>query len=432
MLATGALEATRLLLASRDVHPAGLGNTRGLVGRHYMCHIAGTIGTLRNNGRPMMYGKAMSVLTTVSIAGGALPFRNLRSAAKLSATQCSACTIRAYPIRSTARERCRPSFWHSGSSATNTASDSSTHEPVSARMWFQHAANAGIDAFGTARFLRHWVRDRVLAERKFPTVIIRPRKNLFSLEFIPNRRLIGTAMSGWPEDDPLGMPVLHVDWRYSEMDVRTVDIAFQLLQRELARSGLGELTREPDELDVEAVIRRDGAYGGHHIGTLRMGRDSGTGVVDGDCRVFDVPNLYSVQGVFFPTSGQANPTLTIVALAIRLAHHIKADLARHVEILTRRQTRPVCLRLMSLWPRRRPSIGHEFGSSLEPVALGSPHDRGMVALERSQFGDAPGVLGIAALAAATHRLGVARAALIAGAAPSRVAAGDLSSSVSAR
>ena len=63
------------------------------------------------------------------------------------------------------------------------------------------------------------------------------------------------------------------------------------------------------------MIRRDGAYGGHHIGTARMGRDPAKGVVDADCRVFGVDNLYVAGSAVFPTSGQANPTLTIVALA---------------------------------------------------------------------------------------------------------------------
>src|SRR5206468_7603044 len=78
------------------------------------------------------------------------------------------------------------------------------------------------------------------------------------------------------QTDRFGMPRLLIDWRYTDIDVRTVAAAFQLLQRDFARSGLGELTVEPDEADIEAVIRRDGAYGGHHIGTARMGSDAAT------------------------------------------------------------------------------------------------------------------------------------------------------------
>jgi len=211
-----------------------------------------------------------------------------------------------------------------------------TQQPVDAQTWLQHVANAGFDTFGTSRFLWHWLRDRVLAERKFPSLIIRPRKNLFSLDFnaeqVPNW---DSHVRLTEQTDRFGMPRLHIDWRYSELDVRTVASAFRLLQRDFAQSALGELTLDPDEADVETVIRRDGAYGGHHIGTARMAHEPAQGVVDEDCRVFGIHNLYVAGSAVFPTSGQANPTLTIVALAIRLAHHIEAEASRPAVILRR-------------------------------------------------------------------------------------------------
>jgi choline dehydrogenase-like flavoprotein len=231
-----------------------------------------------------------------------------------------------------------------------------THQPVGARAWLQHVANAGCDAAGTSRFLWHWLHARVLAERKFPTVIIRPRKNLFSLDFnaeqVPNP---DSRVRLAEQTDRFGMPRLHIDWRYTQMDVRTVATAFQLLQQDVARSGLGELTLDPDEADIESVIRRDGAYGGHHIGTARMGGDPADGVVDANCRVFGVDNLYVAGSAVFPTSGQANPTLTIVALALRLAQHIEAEATRPAEILSRPHT---------LAPPR------SHGRSLQPASLG--------------------------------------------------------------
>jgi choline dehydrogenase-like flavoprotein len=70
-------------------------------------------------------------------------------------------------------------------------------------------------------------------------------------------------------------------------------------------------------------MTRYGAYGGHHIGTARMGDDPRTSVVDADCRVHGVQNLYIASAATFPTSSQANPTLTVVALALRLAEHLR-------------------------------------------------------------------------------------------------------------
>ena len=71
---------------------------------------------------------------------------------------------------------------------------------------------------------------------------------------------------------------------------------------------------------------RYGAYGCHHIGTARMGSDVRTSVVDSDCRVHSVRNLYVAGSAVFPTSGQANPTLTLIALSLRLGKHLSARL----------------------------------------------------------------------------------------------------------
>jgi choline dehydrogenase-like flavoprotein len=65
----------------------------------------------------------------------------------------------------------------------------------------------------------------------------------------------------------------------------------------------------------------------HHMGTTRMHADPRRGVVDADCRVHGIANLYVAGSSVFPTSGAANPTLTIVALALRLAGHLQNRLA---------------------------------------------------------------------------------------------------------
>ena len=65
----------------------------------------------------------------------------------------------------------------------------------------------------------------------------------------------------------------------------------------------------------------------HHMGTTRMAADPALGVVDADCRVHGVANLHLAGSSVFPSTGNANPTFTIVALAVRLADHLKARLA---------------------------------------------------------------------------------------------------------
>ncbi len=68
--------------------------------------------------------------------------------------------------------------------------------------------------------------------------------------------------------------------------------------------------------------------GSHHIGTARMSASPRQGVVDADCKVHSVANLYVGGSAVFPTSGANTPTLTIVTLALRLADHLSAVLDR--------------------------------------------------------------------------------------------------------
>jgi hypothetical protein len=209
--------------------------------------------------------------------------------------------------------------------------------PPSAGIWLRHGMNAVRDAGSTLRFLTHWLRHRTLAERKFPSVVIRPRTNLFSLDFHAEQVPNPESRAGLAEStDRFGNRQVRIDWHYARQDVETVSRGFDLLRRDLADAGAGTLDLAPDEPDIEAVVRRDGAYGGHHIGTARMGASATAGVVDRHGKVFGVNNLFVAGSAIFPTSSQANPTLTIVAMSLRLADHLRSVMARipHVETAT--------------------------------------------------------------------------------------------------
>jgi choline dehydrogenase-like flavoprotein len=87
---------------------------------------------------------------------------------------------------------------------------------------------------------------------------------------------------------------------------------------------------EFDEDKFQERITRSSPLGGHHIGTARMAATEREGVVDSNCAVFGLPNLYIASSAVFPTSSYANPTLTIVALSVRMASHLKAKTSRAV------------------------------------------------------------------------------------------------------
>lgn len=119
--------------------------------------------------------------------------------------------------------------------------------------------------------------------------------------------------------DPLGMPRAMLDWRISPEDDAQLHRALVLVGRELGASGLARTWIPGDT----SRFRWRPSPGGHHIGTTRMGVDPSASVVDGDCRTHQVKNLYIAGSSVFPTGGEANPTLTIVALAHRLADTMK-------------------------------------------------------------------------------------------------------------
>ncbi len=148
----------------------------------------------------------------------------------------------------------------------------------------------------------------------------------FMLEQFPNMES-RIQLSGKP--DALGMPRVHIDWRFSERDVETLVKGIKLFNDDLVKSGKGYLSDLELGVEVSDIIE----CSRHHIGCTRMHSSSRSGVVDQDCKVHDMDNLYIAGSSVFTTGGIANPTLTIMALAIRLADHIKARYSRKLAIL---------------------------------------------------------------------------------------------------
>jgi choline dehydrogenase-like flavoprotein len=125
--------------------------------------------------------------------------------------------------------------------------------------------------------------------------------------------------------DELGVPMVELDWQLSAHDRDSVIQATELLGAELGRAGIGRLRGTLD--DGATDWPADLAGGWHHMGTTRMHDDPAHGVVDRDCRVHGLRNLYVAGSSVFTTAGSATPTLTIVALALRLADHLQEAVA---------------------------------------------------------------------------------------------------------
>jgi choline dehydrogenase-like flavoprotein len=120
--------------------------------------------------------------------------------------------------------------------------------------------------------------------------------------------------------DALGMPRIRLDWVHGRKDYADLEKTIDGLAIALGASGEGRLcwSLRPDELLASSNASR------HHMGTTRMHDDPRKGVVDANGRLHEADNLYVAGSSVFPTSGIVNPTLTILALTIRLADHLKS------------------------------------------------------------------------------------------------------------
>jgi choline dehydrogenase-like flavoprotein len=177
-----------------------------------------------------------------------------------------------------------------------------------------------------ARFAGQWLFRIRLAKRKLPYTLVPNADGSFPLEFNSEQiPLASNRVQLADEFDRHGLRRVRIDWRVSEADVDAAFRGFQLLRDSFNRSGACEL--QLDEAKLRNQLSRSMPLGGHHIGTARMSASASQGVVDENCAVFGLPNLFVASSAVFPTSSHANPTLTIVAMALRLAAHVKARFA---------------------------------------------------------------------------------------------------------
>lgn len=127
-----------------------------------------------------------------------------------------------------------------------------------------------------------------------------------------------------PEKDQMGMPRANLHWRFTKLDKRSIRVFYELLGQEMGRAGLGRVQLMDWLLDGDDDAWPNILSGGwHHMGTARMHEDPKQGVVDRNCKVHGLANLFVAGAAVYPTGGAVNPTLTLVALALRLADHLK-------------------------------------------------------------------------------------------------------------
>jgi choline dehydrogenase-like flavoprotein len=324
VVAAGGLETTRLLLCSGRDRRNGLANASGALGRYYMCHLEGTVGTLalRPSHRPIAWNFQR---TRDNIY--ARKRLRLKDAAQREANVVNMIFRPHHAIPADARHRSSvlsamylakrfvlPEYRRKIASV-ELLRERQGHTRIAA-----HARNIASDAPRLLAFLSKWVRERRFAYRRLPYVAIESRTGRYPIDFnaeqtpLSHSRVVLDGVT-----DRLGMPGLSIRWACAPSDFAAIERTYRILGDRIEAAGIGKIDFDGDPGEA---IARCGPVGGHHIGLTRMSASAGAGVVDRNCRLHDCRNVYIASSSVFPTSSHANPTLTIVALALRLAAHL--------------------------------------------------------------------------------------------------------------
>jgi choline dehydrogenase-like flavoprotein len=326
ILCLGGLETPRLLLASAADCPEGLGNEYGWVGRGYMCHTAAVTGFVTMNEHTNVgFGherdaQGVWVRRRLCLSEASQRRHQLLNLAFRLRTQ----DVSDFNHRDAALSLVHLVKACVGGERDQTRQDSG----ASGRAIVPHLANVARNPLRVASAITTIAKERLFCDRVAPSIALRAKNNRYALEFHGEQAVNRASRVFLGENtDEIGTRRICIDWRVSDIDVRTVTFAYDMLARNLNQAGVGRLTYDRDKLPEKIISA--GAYGGHHIGTTRMSNRPEDGVVDKDCRVHGTENLFIASSSVMPTSGQANPTLTILALAYRLAAHLRQDLTRH-------------------------------------------------------------------------------------------------------
>ncbi|WP_294195181.1 GMC family oxidoreductase [uncultured Sphingomonas sp.] len=321
VLAAGGLETTRLLLAADDVVPHGPGNLGGWLGRGYMCHLAAHVGVAQFTGDPRAIG-----FDYERDAEGIYIRRRL-SPTPAAQRECHLLnsSVRLHipdPNDPAHGDPVLSLMYLAAYAVKYEYSRASREADRSIGPYLRHIGNLARHPLQLFHFVRTWGVKRYLSSRRIPSIALPSRDNRYPLEFISEQSPNWDSRVALSSDrDALGMRRLRVDWRVASADFDSARATYRLIRDELARTGAGTLDYDEDAL--EQVLLDSGAYGGHHSGTTRMADHVRDGVVDRDCQVHGVAGLYVASAAVTPTSSQANPTLTAIALALRLADHLK-------------------------------------------------------------------------------------------------------------
>ena len=344
ILAASAIENPRLLLLSNRRHPAGLGNQHDQVGRYFMEHPRLVTGILV----PTNPRTSVGLYTEHrNLRGDMIEGHVALSAEDLRKEQILDVQMDLDPVYDPAYLTCVDSLESENVTSlrmllrafrsraipddfqrhlANVLNDLTT--------WTDHAVTAAPIPLPKPEVISHvWQADpaeRVaflcellgdIAPAAYMQTLGLPLDHVevtTRLEQAPNP---DSRVTLGPERDQLGLNRVRLNWQLTSLDKRSMIRALEILGAEAGRAGIGrvQITLSEDDDGWPETLRG----GWHLMGTTRMSDDPRKGVVDRNCQLHGVSNLFVAGSSVFPTAGSAPPTLTLVSLAIRLADYLK-------------------------------------------------------------------------------------------------------------
>jgi choline dehydrogenase-like flavoprotein len=301
VLAAGGIENARLLLASNRIVPGGLGNERDLVGRYFAEHIqldSAAVFPLSSATSFDLYAPESRHLPRSSICASEI---------KLG--------VKGYLALSEQAQREAKTLNYSANVHQTYWSDFFLHTRQPEQE--EHSRlRAAADAIATV-----WNNLSQAAKMALERLPGREADKFYKIitsqEQAPNPASRVVLAS---TQDAFGMPLARLHWQLSELDRHSLTASLQKLARAFGAGNLARL-QQPSDFKDGWPSYMCGSW--HHCGTTRMSESPATGVVDPQSRVHSLDNLYIAGSSVFPTNGHGNPTLTVVAMALRLGEHLR-------------------------------------------------------------------------------------------------------------
>lgn len=326
VLACGGVECTRLVLNSVQ-DSLGLKLTSvGLVGRYYMGHPSGKIADIELSGNPLetLYGfeqdSGVYVRRRIALCPSTLRKERLLN-------------IAFWLDNPPLRDWCHGSGVLSAAYlalATPWLSRLLAPKAIRKRVLdgqpiqrMQHIRNCMRSPLKTAWLSASFLYRRYVAKPRLPGFFTFSEINRYALHYhaeqTPNA---DSKITLSDRLDAHGLRRARIALKWSPQDIDSIIRAHEVLDAELQKYGIGRLIYRYSPAALKQAVQAQAVDGFHQMGSLRMAADSSKGVTDPYGRLYGTSNCYVASSATFPTSGQANPTLALVALALRQAQHI--------------------------------------------------------------------------------------------------------------